>query len=48
MQKKTILHSITIHTANFVMVKFLRSNGSYDIAIGRTEAEAVANMKKAK
>ncbi len=44
--KKTILHSMTISTANFVMVKFLLSDGSYDSALGKTAAEAVAKMKK--
>ena len=41
-----ILNSMTISTTNLVVVKFLLSDGSYDIAIGKTEAEAVANMKK--
>jgi hypothetical protein len=45
--KKVILKLMTISTANFVMIKFLLSNGSYDFAIGKTEAEAIANMKKA-
>ena len=44
--KKVILKPMTISTANFVMIKFLLSDGSYDFAIGKTEAEAIANMKK--
>ena len=44
--KKVILKLMTISTANFVMIKFLLSNGSYDFAIGKTEAEAITNMKK--
>ena len=45
--KKVILKLMTISTAIFVMIKFLLSNGSYDFAIGKTEAEAITNMKKA-